>query len=116
MGDRHPIMRYRPKDPNDIREYVIPGRKWVYLPGTDDSVSLCVESVDRRPKYVSENFDLEYFIVLDEDFCQPYTPFYEYISGKIDDDEDCFPFLFNVVDAYYHYMDECDWMERCPDS
>lgn len=113
MGNYHPIIRYRPKDPHDIRDYIIPGQEEVSLTGRDDSVSLMLEYPWRRekPTEACEDFDLEYFLVLDEDFCQPYGPFYDFIDGVIDDDDEGFPFLYNVVDTYYKYMDQCDWME-----
>ena len=44
--------------------------------------------------------DYDYVCVLDEDFCQPYTPFYDLLDGKPID----FPFLSRIVDEYNNFM------------
>ena len=45
--------------------------------------------------------DFNNVLVLDEDFCQPYTPFYEYNYGK---DITDFPTLENTIFKYNEFM------------
>ena len=45
--------------------------------------------------------DFDNVLVLDEDFCQPYTPFYEYNYGK---DITDFPTLENIIFKYNEFM------------
>lgn len=55
------------------------------------------------PKELSEWNDFDYVLVMDDDFAQPYTPFY----GK-----ETFPFLLNVIGRYNKFMDSLDFLER----
>lgn len=45
--------------------------------------------------------DFENVLVMDDDFGQPYTPFYNYLNGKTN----LFQILEHVVDAYNNFMD-----------
>lgn len=51
--------------------------------------------------------DIDALIVLDEDFGQPYTPFYDAY-----DSDYRFPFLDEVISAYNSFMDSLDWVEE----
>lgn len=47
--------------------------------------------------------DFELLIdVLDDDYCQPYCPFYDYMDGEID----IFPFLEKIIKTYNVEMDK----------
>ena len=52
--------------------------------------------------------DIDNILVLDDDFGQPYTPFYRYYDEDINDYE----FLENVVKRYNEVMDNLDFLER----
>ena len=39
--------------------------------------------------------------ILDEDFLQPYIPFYKYIDGEIE----LFPFLNRIIEGYHSILD-----------
>lgn len=52
--------------------------------------------------------DFNNVLVLDEEFGQPYTPFYGYLNGEIEE----FPFLSWVVSEYNEWMSSFDFLER----
>ena len=52
--------------------------------------------------------DYDNIIVLDEDFCQPYTPFYTEFENNVTD----FPCLEKTVETYNDYMDSLDFLEE----
>lgn len=52
--------------------------------------------------------DYDNIIVLDEDFCQPYTPFYTEFENDVTD----FPCLEKTVETYNDYMDSLDFLEE----
>lgn len=55
-------------------------------------------------------WDLDWFIVLDEEFCQPYTPFYEHID---DDVEQAGPAVLpDIVANYNRFMSSLSWLEE----
>ena len=56
------------------------------------------------PEDLSEWDDFEYVLVLDENFGQPYTPFYE--------SKEPFMFLLNVIGRYNKFMDSLSFLER----
>lgn len=53
------------------------------------------------PQDLSVWNDYDHVLVLDENFCQPYTPFYE----KLQNEDISFPYLDAVVTAYNEFMD-----------
>lgn len=53
--------------------------------------------------------DFDNILILDEDFCQPYTPFYGDNYGK---DIDNFPTLENVITNYNDLMDSLGIFEE----
>ena len=55
------------------------------------------------PKDLSEWDDFDYVLVMDDDFGQPYTPFYS---------EESFPALLNIIGHYNKFMDSLDFLER----
>lgn len=73
-------------------------------------ISLMIEFESRKPKDITENFDLEYFLVLDEEFCQPYMPFY--IAAMESENNSDNPCLQEVILKYNEVMDKIDWLER----
>lgn len=62
------------------------------------------------PKDLSVWNDLDHIIVLDEDFGQPYTPFYKYLNGE--DANNASPFLQRVIRAYNEAMDKYSFLEK----
>lgn len=52
--------------------------------------------------------DFDYVEVLDDAFCQPYIPFYNYLVNG----GECFEFLKVVIMAYNAAMDSLDFLER----
>ena len=52
------------------------------------------------PENLSDWNDFDYVSVLDEDFGQPYTPFYQRWNGESVD----FPFLDKIVTEYNRFM------------
>ena len=55
------------------------------------------------PKDLSKWDDFDYVLVLDDSFCQPYTPFY---GGST------IPFALTVIDRYNKFMDSLNFLER----
>ena len=61
------------------------------------------------PKNLSEWNDFDYILVLDEEFCQPYTPFYAFMD---DPKRGSFPYLGEVVKAYNEFMASLPYLEE----
>jgi len=55
------------------------------------------------PKDLSKWDDYDFVLVLDEDFCQPYTPFYG---------NEPFPFLSGVISMYNEVMERFSFLEE----
>ena len=56
----------------------------------------------------SEIWDLDWFMVLDEDFCQPYTPFYDHLNDDIDEvGSEC---MCDIVKEYNRCMGLFPWL------
>lgn len=62
------------------------------------------------PRDLSVWNDLDHIIVLDEDFGQPYTPFYKYLNGE--EANNASPFLQRVIRAYNEAMDKYSFLEK----
>lgn len=60
------------------------------------------------PEDLSKWNDLDYILVLDEDFGQPYGPFYHYMYNQIKS----FVSLLNVVHAYNEEMSKLEYLEE----
>ena len=60
------------------------------------------------PQDLPEWNDFDFVLVFDEDFCQPYTPFYNFLNG----DTKPFPFLAEVVKAYNEVMESLPYLEE----
>lgn len=71
-----------------------------------DSISLDIAF----PEDISKWNDFDYVIVIDEDFGQPYTPFYSHYED--DEDSECFVFLRKVITAYNKVMDSLGFLEK----
>lgn len=61
------------------------------------------------PEDLSEWNDFDYILVLDEDFCQPYGPFYHYMNGEIKEPWDG---LKEVIEAYNEFMSSLTFLEE----
>lgn len=60
------------------------------------------------PEDLSKWDDFDYVLVLDEDFGQPYGPFYHYMGNKIS----AFPALLEIVNAYNREMSKLEYLEE----
>lgn len=74
-----------------------------------DEVSLNIGFPDDLSKWN----DVYYILVLDEDFGQPYTPFYHYAQTRIRGGKP-FKFLSRVIAAYNKTMDSLPFFEELP--
>lgn len=107
------VKRFKLKD-NVTRDDLFslgfkPGGSWVkedaelflnkcfYHKKTDFEYSICIAFGPN----INDWNDFDNVLILDEDFCQPYTPFYGNNDGK--DIED-FPTLENVISKYNDFM------------
>ena len=61
------------------------------------------------PEDLSQWNDFDYILVLDEDFGQPYTPFYRYMFGEI---QEPWQGLIDVINAYNELMSSFVWLEE----
>ena len=52
--------------------------------------------------------DFDNILVLDEEFGQPYIPFYNFMNEK----KDSFPFLDEVISAYNTWISKFDFLEE----
>ena len=64
------------------------------------------------PEDFSKWNDIDYVLILDEDFCQPYGPFYHYMEGKIK----LFPVLEEVIQKYNEFMSSLIFLEEINDG
>ena len=64
------------------------------------------------PEDLSEWDDFSYILVLDENFCQPYTPFYVAWCGEV---KNLFRFLDLIIHNYNKKMRELPWLEEIND-
>ena len=65
------------------------------------------------PDDLSKWNDYDYVIVLDEDFCQPYTPFYVKLK---DQKWEGFKFLNEFIEKYNEIMSAFDFLEEATDE
>lgn len=113
------INRYKLKDgitEKDLSKYNLRnGGKYIMADATtflseklikDITLDLCF------PKNLSKWNDFDYILVLDEEFGQPYTPFYKFIDGETPNNVS--PFLRRVVANYNRVMDSFDFLEKLP--
>lgn len=56
--------------------------------------------------------DFDNVIVLDEDFCQLYTPFYNYLNQEYKKHRDIPEILPLIIKQYNEYMDSLDFLEK----
>lgn len=64
------------------------------------------------PQDLSEWNDFDYILVLDEDYGQPYGPFYHFLEGKIEKPWDG---LIDVIEAYNEFMSSLIFLEEIND-
>lgn len=105
------VHRYKLKGDNP-GEYIHPYTESNDIPlAPDGDVTLMPEWGDRAPSpstWHDEDFDLKYFIVFDEEFGQPYVPFYRVLEGNETDSD----YVATVVSNYNKALDACPWLER----
>ena len=62
------------------------------------------------PEDLSKWNDCDYVLVIDEDYLQPYVPFYRALNGKLEGDA---PKLLNtVIEKYNKSMSELEFLEE----
>ena len=61
------------------------------------------------PEDLKEWNDIEYILVLDEEFGQPYIPFYKYMYDGI---QEPWQGLIDVINAYNEFMSSFVWLEE----
>lgn len=76
--------------------------KCISYHGTEFSISIAF------PKRIEEWDDFVFVLVLDEDFGQPYTPFYHHYGDEVSN----WPYLEYVIHAYNEFMDSVPFLER----
>ena len=82
--------------------------KYLFFTTLIDSIELNIGF----PEDLSKWNDWDYIMILDDDFCQPYTPFYSYIDKTADgaSDEEFSDYLLNVVRKYNEVMSSLDFL------
>lgn len=111
-------LKYIPTKEQLIKLGARPGGTWInkdsdlYIsitrefPGSRGDFSICIGFPDFE-KGLAEWDDFNFVLVLDDDFGQPYTPFYgENYKKDIQD----FPFLEFVIEKYNEFMDSFDFL------
>ena len=104
------IHRYRLRD-GFVPSNVICGRKSWDL-SKDGEITLVPEFGNRVPPdftWSDDGFDIRWFLVLDECFCQPYYPFYDWLVGKSEPQND---YQQEIVERYNYILDQVEWLER----
>lgn len=61
------------------------------------------------PAELSEWNDFDYVLVLDDEFGQPFTPFYDYMNAPNDKP---FPFLRKIIHTYNEFMSSLPYLEE----
>ena len=79
---------------------------WDHLVGDDISITIAF------PEDFSKWNDIDYVLVLDEAFGQPYGPFYHYLNGKTV----IFPYLEEVITKYNEFMSSMPFLEEIDES
>lgn len=105
---------------DDIRKSVKiqDGGSWIHKESAyffretlEDSIELNIAF----PEDLSKWNDYDYILILDDDFCHPYTPFYSYLDTNMDgieDDNHKFSeFFLRVVEKYNEVMGSLDFLE-----
>lgn len=94
--------------------WIIKDAKWF--------VSKIIRKEDKRYQDYEDSFNLAFkedlndfndfdnILVLDEEFCQPYTPFYGYMENN--GNKEPFPFLAWVISEYNEWMSGFDFLEE----
>jgi hypothetical protein len=123
------IKHYKLKD-GITREYLLENRckeggTWISK-DTELFISKTISAKIRTKKgfrYVADSFDIcvgfpadlskwndfDYIIVIDEDFCQPYTAFYH---DNYDKDIKGFPCLEYVIEQYNEFLSSLPFLEE----
>lgn len=111
------INRYRLKPgvtEADISKYNIrPGGSWISKFVTMFMVLPLAKDITLNIGFtrdLSAWDDFEHILVLDEDFGQPYLPFYKFLDGT--ETKNCSPFLRRVILNYNEAMDELEFLEK----
>lgn len=120
------IKRFKLKEgrpvPDDVIQYGFrKGGSWIHKDAAA-FVSKVLRKADKRYRDYDISFnmcfrknpeefnDFDNVLVLDEEFGQPYTPFYGYMGNN--DDKEPFPFLAWVISEYNEWMSGFDFLEE----
>ena len=96
------IKRFR------LREGCEPPKRVYFDLGHD--ISLLQDWTHKDSDKLADDWDLQWFIVLDEEFCQPYTPFYAHIDDDISAVGN--DVLVSIVENYNERMHSLAWLEE----
>ena len=115
------IKRYKLKD-GLTHEFLIEngckeGGRFVHPDGIFHIYRNLVDSIELDiafPADLSEWNDYDYILVLDDDFGQPYTPFYNYYARMRITGAKPGPYVRKVVTAYNKIMDSLPFFEELP--
>lgn len=96
----------------DIREggaYMTPDSEWFLCKTLHEEIeaNICF------PHDLSRWNDFDHIILIDEDFGQPYEPFYGQNYGREIND---FPFLEDVIESYNAWLSSLDFLEESGDE
>ena len=110
------INRYKLKDDvtmdeilSELKERNLPvseGGKYINDKACYSTWKVLVDGISINiafPENPIEWDDYEFVLVMDDDFCQPYTPFYR---------ASIYPYLLNVVGHFNKFMDSLTFLER----
>lgn len=109
------IARFRLKPDSDLSKIqTSPYASFIAKDATKSCFYPLVDSITVNigfPEDLSKWNDFDYILVLDEDFGQPYSPFYHYLNEEL---KEPFPFLEKVIQKYNKtlrhllYLEEID--------
>lgn len=106
------IKRFRMKPDAEIpREGMSTQMQYVNSDATHGFFKMLVDEIELNvtfPANCADWDDFDFVLVIDDDFGQPYYPFYQYLNGK----RKSFPFLDRVVHAYNEFMSSLPYLEE----
>lgn len=107
------IARFRLKSVIDLNQIkTSPHASFIAKDATKSCFYPLVDSITVNigfPDDLSKWNDFDYILILDEDFGQPYGPFYHYLNGEL---KEPFPFLEKVVQKYNKTLRHLSYLEE----
>lgn len=107
------IARFRLKTNTDLSKIqTSPYASFIAKDATKSYFYPLVDSITVNigfPEDLSKWNDFDYILVLDEDFGQPYVPFYHYLNKEL---KEPFPFLEKVIQKYNKTLRHLSYLEE----